>query len=49
MFRGLLLVLFLMIGMLVLVSPDQVLVNAVFGFLPAMGVIALGIAVAVRR
>lgn len=49
MFRGLLLALFLMIGVLVLVSPDQVLVDAVFNFLPALGLIALGIAVVARR
>lgn len=43
MFRTLLLILFLMIGVLVLVSPDQVLVDAVFKFLPALGLIALGV------
>jgi hypothetical protein len=49
MFRRLLLILFLMIGVLVLVSPDQILIDAVFKFLPALGLIALGVAVVARR
>jgi hypothetical protein len=49
MLRGLLLILFLMIGVLVLVSPDQIVIDAVFTFLPALGLIALGLAVMARR
>lgn len=43
--RILLLILFFLIGILVLISPDQVIVDTVFKFLPAVGLIALGIAV----
>lgn len=47
--RTLLLILFLLIGVLVLLSSDQVVTTAVFKFLPGLGLIALGIAVVAKR
>lgn len=46
--KALLLILFLMIGILVLISPDQAIVDTVFKFLPAVGLIALGAAIITR-